>query len=160
MVAIEDTIALETVHGVKQRFPKSLFARTARSTSVTARGSRGRVLLIDDSAVYQKSLTYLLKREGFEVVPAFDGQDAIEKFAREEFDLIVTDIEMPRMNGLEFMRNIRRWKSDAASIPMIAVTAGIGRKQCLAAGADDYFEKPVCYDRFHASLRRHLTAKA
>src|SRR5687768_15549889 len=66
-----------------------------------------RILLVDDEQPVQKLLTYPLEKEGYEVVHAFDGQQALIAFEKQPFDLVVLDIMLPRMDGLEVCRRLR-----------------------------------------------------
>ena len=66
-----------------------------------------RILLVDDEQPVQKLLTYPLEKEGYEVVQAFDGQQALQAFEQQQFDLVVLDIMLPQMDGLEVCRRIR-----------------------------------------------------
>ena len=105
-----------------------------------ARG-QARILLVDDEQAVQTLLTYPLRKEGYEVVSAEDGQEALDRFSEQRFDLVVLDIMLPGMNGLEVCRRLRA----RTSIPVLLLTA-LGsegdRVAGLEQGADDYLTKP------------------
>ncbi|NPA95694.1 MAG: response regulator [Thermodesulfobacteria bacterium] len=102
-----------------------------------------KILLAEDSTFYRNMLSSYLTGAGYDVVQAEDGQKAWEIFQTEKFDLVITDIEMPRMNGFEFTRKIRN-ESNNKDVPIIAVTSLAGdenRQRGLEAGIDDYQAK-------------------
>ncbi len=102
-----------------------------------------KILLAEDSTFYRNMLSSYLTGAGYDVVEAEDGQKAWEIFQSEQFDLVVTDIEMPRMNGFELTRKIRN-ESGNRDVPIIAVTSLAGdenKQRGLEAGIDDYQAK-------------------
>ncbi len=116
---------------------------------------RRQVLLVEDSAPNQKILAYMLKNEGYEVVLAVNGQEAVDKFKEQPFDLIIMDVQMPVMDGLVATRLIRQSEQETGKhTPIVAVTAGMDRGSCVDAGMDDYIEKPVRVPIFHEVLSR------
>lgn len=121
-------------------------------------GPRRHVLVVDDVAGNRAMLTDLLSALGFEVHEASDGQQAIAWLQARSADLVMMDIAMPVMDGLEATRRIR---AEAAwrDLPVIAVSAnasGTDQERCLAAGADAFISKPVDRDRLLAMLAEHL----
>jgi two-component system, sensor histidine kinase and response regulator len=106
-----------------------------------------RILLAEDSAVNQKLAIGLLERWGHEVTVAEDGQQAIAWWERGGFDLILMDVQMPHLDGLQATRHIRRCEAGSFQrIPIVAMTAHAmtgDREKCLASGMDDYVAKPV-----------------
>src|SRR5688572_15332800 len=100
-----------------------------------------RILLVDDEQPVQKLLTFPLEKEGYEVVRAADGQQALARFEEGHFDLVVLDIMLPRMDGLEVCRRLRA----KSAVPIIMLTAKaeeIDKVLGLELGADDYITKP------------------
>jgi two-component system, sensor histidine kinase and response regulator len=106
-----------------------------------------RVLLAEDNLVNQRLATAILTREGHEVTLASNGQEALDAWAENPFDLVLMDVQMPEMDGLEASRQIRLREQDTgAHIPIIAMTAHAmtgDRERCLAAGMDEYLSKPI-----------------
>jgi CheY-like chemotaxis protein/HPt (histidine-containing phosphotransfer) domain-containing protein len=103
------------------------------------------VLLVEDHAINQKLATTLLERWGHNVEVAENGQIALDMLARQQFDIILMDMQMPVMDGLEATRRIRASESIRRT-PIIAMTANAmegDREHCLAAGMDDYISKPI-----------------
>jgi hypothetical protein len=103
------------------------------------------VLLVEDHIVNQKLAVTLLTRWGHNVEVASNGQVALEMFAQQRFDVILMDMMMPVMDGLEATRRIRAMETDRHT-PIIAMTANAmesDRERCLAAGMDDYLSKPI-----------------
>jgi len=105
-----------------------------------------RILLVDDEEAIQKLLRFPLEKEGYQVVQARDGEEALAAFAREPFDLVILDLMMPKVDGMEVCRRIRA----QSTVPIIMLTAKadeFDKVLGLEIGADDYITK----DRF--SLR-------
>ncbi len=114
----------------------------------------GRVLLAEDNLVNQQVAIEMLRSMGFEVELAEDGLQALAMASREPFDLILMDCQMPKMDGFESTRAIRKHESDfrgefshgrAQRLPIVALTANASKEargQCLDAGMDDYLSKP------------------
>jgi CheY-like chemotaxis protein len=105
------------------------------------------VLVAEDSPVNQKLAAALVQKLGHEVVLANNGQEALSAWESQPFDLILMDIQMPEMDGLEATRKIRQKEQQRGThVPIIAVTAHVlpeDREKCLQAGMDEYLGKPV-----------------
>jgi CheY-like chemotaxis protein len=105
------------------------------------------VLLVEDSLVNRKLASAVLTKQGHTVTVAGDGREAVEAVARQPFDLVLMDIQMPEMDGLEATRAIRRAEqSTGQHVPIIALTAHAlkgDQEVCLNAGMDGYVSKPV-----------------
>ncbi|GGF48564.1 hypothetical protein GCM10011611_63710 [Aliidongia dinghuensis] len=105
----------------------------------------GRILLVEDNAINQQIALSLLTGAGHAVDLASDGGEAIEAWRRARYDLVLMDIQMPVVDGLQATREIRRAEGDLDHVPIIAMTANAMRgdqEECLAAGMDDYVSKP------------------
>jgi two-component system, OmpR family, response regulator RegX3 len=121
-----------------------------------------RVLVVEDEASYREPLTYLLRREGFEVSEAATGPDALATFAREGADLVLLDVMLPGLPGTEVCRRIR----SSSTVPVMMISARdqeVDKVVGLELGADDYITKPYSsrelVARIRAVLRRgHETA--
>ena len=117
-----------------------------------------RILLADDSEIVIKVLANILESENYQVITAGDGQQALEAARRERPDMIITDLVMPRMNGIELVQQL---KSQLATryIPIIMLTARQeveAEVEVMEAGADDYLTKPVNPKRLLARVGRFL----
>jgi PAS domain S-box-containing protein len=115
------------------------------------RGGAYRILLVEDDVVNRMTGKHLLEKFGHEVLTANDGKEALAKAAETAFDLVLMDVQMPVMDGLEATRAIRRGDigADRAGIPIVALTGyamADDREMCLASGMDDYVAKPVDVD--------------
>lgn len=107
-----------------------------------------KAMVVEDNPISIRLLSDFLKRKGFEVVEALDGESALEAAGQSPPDIILMDIQMPGMDGLEVARRLRAGES-TGSIPLIAVTALAmpeDERRCLEAGFDAYFKKPVDLD--------------
>ena len=109
-----------------------------------------RVLLAEDNAVNQKLATRMLEKQGYEVVIAHNGKEAVAASERQAFDLILMDVQMPEMNGLEATAIIRqREHLTGGHVPIVAMTAHAmkgDREVCLEAGMDGYVSKPIALE--------------
>jgi len=102
------------------------------------------VMIIDDSSTVRKFVTFTLKMKGFDVITAIDGFDALEKMPAEGVDLIITDLNMPNMNGYELIVNIKENES-FKDIPIIILSSESDEadiKKGKELGADTYLVKP------------------
>ena len=114
------------------------------------------VLLVDDEESVQKLLTYPLEREGYRVVQARDGEEALVRFGEEPVDLVILDLMLPRLDGLAVCRRLREERS---AVPIIMLTArgDEGDKVLgLELGADDYITKPFSIREFMSRVRALL----
>ena len=113
----------------------------------TGGGEPLRILLADDNPVNQLVATRLLARKGHHVTVTHNGLEAVEQFRVQPFDLVLMDVHMPVMDGLEATRQIRELELRRGTCtPIIALTASDmagDRQSCLASGMDDYVAKPV-----------------
>jgi two-component system, OmpR family, response regulator len=119
-----------------------------------AEGS-ARILLVDDEHSVQTLLTYPLRKDGFEVVSAHDGREALDRFAEQRFDLVVLDIMLPKLDGIEVCRRMR----SRSQVPIIMLTAKddeIDKVLGLEMGADDYITKPFSVREFRSRVRATL----
>ncbi|PKY90534.1 DNA-binding response regulator [Falseniella ignava] len=117
-----------------------------------------RILVVDDEKPISDIISFNLKNEGFEVLTSFDGEDAIETFNEEQPDLVILDLMLPKVDGLEVCRQIRK----ESAVPIIMLTAKdseIDKVLGLELGADDYVTKPFSnrelIARVKANLRRN-----
>jgi DNA-binding response OmpR family regulator len=113
------------------------------------------ILLVDDEEAVQKLLTYPLEREGYRVVSARDGEEALARFAAESPDLVVLDIMLPRVDGLEVCKRLRA----RSTVPIIMLTARddeLDKVVGLELGADDYITKPFSIREFRSRVRALL----
>jgi PAS domain S-box-containing protein len=127
-------------------------ARLKIRPSAARRPARGthrrlRVLVAEDNPVNQELVLHLLERRGHSVIVAENGKQAIAALAKHKFDLVLMDVQMPEMGGIEATQEIRRKeKSAGGHIPIFAMTAHAmrgDRERCLAAGMDGYIPKPI-----------------
>ena len=122
-----------------------------------------RVLLVEDHAVNQLLATTLLKKWGHTVVLADNGQKAVELFPTAAWDIVLMDMQMPIMGGLEATALIRAKESTAQRVPIIAVTANArvsDREACMQAGMDDHLSKPISAAALRAMLARYCQPSA
>jgi DNA-binding response OmpR family regulator len=119
-----------------------------------AEGS-ARILLVDDEHAVQTLLTYPLRKDGYEVISAHDGQEALLRFAEQRFDLVVLDLMLPKLDGVEVCRRLR----SRSQVPIIMLTAKgdeIDKVVGLEMGADDYITKPFSMREFRSRVKAAL----
>jgi DNA-binding response OmpR family regulator len=117
------------------------------------------ILLVDDEEAVQKLLTYPLEQEGFRVLQAGDGEEALRRFGAEHVDLVVLDLMLPRLDGLEVCRRLRA----QSTVPIIMLTARddeLDKVVGLELGADDYITKPFSIREFRSRVRALLRRAA
>jgi PAS domain S-box-containing protein len=118
------------------------------------------ILLVEDNVVNQRIACAMLKKHGFTVTVAEDGQQALNVLASELFDIVLMDCQMPVMDGFTATRLVRSGgKVLNRHVPIIAMTANAmegDREACLAAGMDDYLSKPINEKHFLSVITRHL----
>ena len=117
------------------------------------------ILLVDDEDSIQTLLTYPLERDGYRVVQARDGEEALRRFADEDVDLVVLDVMLPRLDGLEVCKRLR----SVSSVPIIMLTARgeeLDKVLGLELGADDYITKPFSIREFRSRVRALLRRAA
>ena len=116
-----------------------------------------KILLADDEESIQTLLTYPLEKDGYEVIVASDGREALDHFAHDRFDLVILDVMMPRLDGLEVCRRIRA----RTTVPIIMLTAKSeeeDRVRGLDLGADDYITKPFSTQELLARIESKIAA--
>jgi len=113
-----------------------------------------RILLVDDEAGIQLLYREEFEEEGFEVISAYNGDEALEKFSNESPDLVILDINMPGMSGIEVLRRMKEINSD---LPVILSTAYQEYKQDFSTWAsEDYIVKSANMDELKNAVRKHL----
>jgi len=141
--------------------PQAIVAAEAPGNSETPKALR--ILLAEDNAVNQKFAIRLLEGAGHKVTVAHNGRQAVDLSASQEFDLVLMDIQMPEMDGLDATRAIRaRESASGGQIPVIAMTANAmagDREMCVDAGMDGYVSKPVKKDALFAEVARVLASR-
>jgi len=170
VVLIYNPIALTTVYGAQARQLMQQAALAvdgvvghASASAVLARVTQAPlVLVVDDSITVRRVTQRLLKREGFRVALAADGLQALERLQEERPAVVLSDIEMPRMDGFDLARNIRADERTRA-VPIIMITSRIAekhREHARKLGVDHYLGKPYPEDELLALVRSYCTEPA
>ncbi len=111
-----------------------------------------KILVVDDDPVVRKNLAILLQRAGYETDQAADGVEAIERLNQQKFDLVLSDILMPRMDGHALIAHIGAHWPETRIIMMTAYFQAETDKKFIAAGADDFIGKPIMFDDLLAKI--------
>ncbi|MFD1450165.1 response regulator transcription factor [Oceanobacillus sojae] len=114
-----------------------------------------KILIVEDDLSVSEMIKDYLEKEGYEVTAAFEGEEGMQKFQNDAFDLIILDIMMPKLNGIEVMKQIRR----DSSVPILIVSAkdtDVEKVLGLELGADDYIAKPFAIIELSARVKSAL----
>ena len=118
-------------------------------------GMKLRILVVDDLSLVRLYCRDVLEKAGFEVEQAINGIEAMEKVLEQTFDLVIVDVNMPRMDGFSFIRKLRGSAPSVATLPALVVTTEAGpkdREEARVAGANFYLVKPLS----EVDLLRHV----
>ena len=122
-------------------------------------GTRGAILLVDDDPHYIDIISEVLKKTGLEIEIARDGEEALTKFTMKSFELVLTDLMMPKMSGMSLLKEIKRREKEA----VVLVFTGFGTIEsavsAIKAGAYDYITKPINLDELELVINRALEKK-
>ncbi len=128
-----------------------------RQETISPTGARLRILLAEDNRINQKYATTLLENAGHEITVVGNGRLAVDALLKQDFDVVLMDIQMPEMDGLQATSKIRSMAAPQKNVPIIAMTANAmagAREEYLAAGMDDYVSKPFEAAALLAKLAR------
>ena len=122
-----------------------------------------KVLVAESSSIMQGVLKKVLLFENCEASPAKDGQTALDKFKAEDFDLVITEVDLPGISGLEVTRKIRAMKKKKAKVPVIGISGNAKNLPVASffeAGLDEYMQKPLDYDKLIQLVKKHMDEDA
>jgi len=120
-----------------------------------------KILVVDDDKKSRYLVSFLLEKESFEVIMATNGLEGIEAARKQQVDLIIMDVKMPKMDGYETTKRIRRLKK-YKSIPIIALTSYAmteDKERALKAGCTGYIPKPITSETFISEIKKFLEVK-
>jgi CheY-like chemotaxis protein len=115
-----------------------------------------RILVVDDDKTTRKMLSLILKNKGYDVVTAENGMDGLQKLGLEQINLILTDMNMPYMDGIEFTKQVRA-NPDFSDIPIVMLTTEADeeeKQRAYKAGVDDYLVKPATAEQIVDSMKK------
>ncbi len=116
-----------------------------------------RILVVEDNSVNMMVAKYMIKHMGHKCDASYNGKEALNLFGKFKYDLILMDIQMPKMNGLDATKAIREIEANKSHVPIIALSAGISADStdlCFEAGMDDYLSKPIKTEHLVAAIRK------
>lgn len=117
-----------------------------------------KVLVAEDSSVIQNLLKKILLFENCKITSAKDGQSVLDKFEAEDFDLVIMDINLPVLNGLDATKKIRAGKTKKAQIPIIGISGNAKNlpvSDFYEAGMNEYIQKPLDYDKLIELVKKY-----
>lgn len=119
-----------------------------------------KVLVAEDDSAVRELYVFLLNHCGYEVVQAVDGKDALDKFLKRPCDLVITDMNMPRMDGMELIEELRRQNFDVYIIMITAFGTSNTKKEALERGANEYVPKPFELDDLRSRVEGFFARSA
>ena len=120
--------------------------------------THAKILVVEDDPDLMRIVTHTLKAAGYQVIPAYGGEDGIRKAKLHKFDLVLTDLAMPKVSGVEVIQEIRG-DPETSHIPIVAITAHVWETLAQAAGqvgCDGYISKPFNNKQLIAEVQKHL----
>jgi len=138
----------------RPQLPAGTTDGAGNSAPVVSAPTGARILVVEDNLINRTLAEALLRRQGAEVVCVTNGREALRALESDTFDLILMDVQMPEMDGLDATRRLRE---NGCRVPIVGLTAHAqesDRERCLAAGMDDYLTKPVSTDLLHQKVSR------
>jgi two-component system phosphate regulon response regulator PhoB len=120
-----------------------------------------KILVVDDNALCRMVVSELLKDAGHEVTTAGDGEEGLAAFRDRQFDAVLLDVQMPRLDGLALCR-ILKGRPETRNVPIVMLSGlatAESRSECLAAGADDFLSKPAASGELLARLNSALNSR-
>jgi DNA-binding NtrC family response regulator len=118
-----------------------------------------KILVVDDEKDICMALKIILTKEGYSVQEAYNGEQAVERIRQENFDLIITDIKMEKMDGFEVLKQAQKLSPETAVIMMTAFASVVSAVEAMRAGAADYITKPFINDEIRLTIRRILQSR-
>lgn len=122
-------------------------------------GPRGRIVLLEDERALRRLLTLILEGEGYQVYATDDGKEALQYVYQHDCDLIIQDLKMPKMDGLDFLRQLREWNPEVAVIVMTAYGTWETAVEAMRLGAHDHLDKPFDTDDLRALAARTIESR-
>jgi len=119
-----------------------------------------RIMIIEDDGEMRSLLKDFLEEEGFETDSASNGVDALGRLSKDHFDLVITDIRMPGLTGLDLLPRIRRLKPETPIIVMTAYGSDDVRRRAFERGATAYLEKPIHLTKLRTVIREMVLQKS
>jgi CheY-like chemotaxis protein len=113
-----------------------------------------KLLLIDDNEDFRVALKHVLSSSKFEVIEAGNGEQALEKMSLEMPDMAIVDLDMPKMNGIEFSRKAKKERPDFPIIMVTAYSQFYSSKEIIAAGIDAFLQKPIDGEKLLAVIQQ------
>lgn len=117
------------------------------------------IMIVEDETATRRLYRFLLRNSGYNVIEAEDGIDALEKLAVQECDVIITDMNMPRMGGIELVRTLRQNHSQVYVIMVTAYGAPDTEKTALRIGVNEYLTKPFDFDELERRLQNYFSRR-
>jgi chemosensory pili system protein ChpA (sensor histidine kinase/response regulator) len=161
-VLIYNPVALATVYGKRTDLENIAIFPSNKDTAIEAGATTPLILVVDDSITMRSVLQRLVQREGYRVAQAADGKQALDMLRTEKPALVLSDVEMPRMDGFELLRSIRS-SEQTANIPIVMITSRIAdkhRDHAIELGATAYLGKPYQEEELVALIHQYALQRS
>jgi two-component system response regulator PilR (NtrC family) len=135
---------------------RALTAPSTPEPRADAGVAKPRILIVDDEQSMRDMLRIVLRRDGFDVTLAANGKEAIELLQKERIDLLLSDIRMPDVSGVEVLRAAKDVNKDIVAFMMTAFASTDSAVEAMRLGAVEYFTKPFNMDELRLKVRQHL----
>ena len=117
-----------------------------------------RILVIDDEEIARKNLSHILEKDAYEVLTAEDGRDALAKLSAASFDVVISDLKMPGINGMEILENIRQTRPDTRVVMVTGMPTATSAVEAMGKGRS-YISKPFKLEEVRAAVREALESR-
>src|SRR5262245_26734224 len=137
---------------------QSATAKASNAAPAESAAVKPRILIVDDEPSMRDMLRIVLRRDGYDVVVAANGAEAIATLEKDRIDLLLSDIRMPDVSGVEVLRAAKNVNRDIIAFMMTAFASTDSAVEAMRLGAVDYFTKPFNMDELRLKVRQHMEA--
>jgi DNA-binding NtrC family response regulator len=126
---------------------------------IDSKNNKAKILVVDDESIVRELFEKFLSKQGYEVILASGSKEALGKVERDEYDLVIIDLKMPQMNGVEFLKEVKRFRKDLIVIIVTGYATIEDAKDAITQGCFDYITKPFDIGEVSVVVKRALDTK-